>query len=111
MDSGSRIGFKDIQSQKTHHFAPTQASVFERTQKSGSQKAPVRKKKAWNAVVKQLKVDINRYIAKYDFDVGRKICPLQCGENYREELQNTFKMTAMLEVIQLCSAHMSRGKK
>lgn len=46
-----------------------------------------------------MNIDINKYIAKYDFDVGRKISPLQCGENYREELQNTFKMTAMLEVI------------
>ena len=41
-----------------------------------------------------MRIDINKYIAKYDFDVAKKICPMVSGTNYREELQNTFKMTA-----------------
>jgi len=50
-------------------------------------KPPVRKvKKAWNAVEKQLRIDINKYIAKYDFDIAKKICPMVSGTNYREEL-------------------------
>lgn len=79
---------------------------------NNNEKPPTKKvKKAWNAVEKQLRIDINKYIAKYDFDVAKKICPMVSGTNYREELQNTFKMTAMLEVIQLCSQYINKGKK
>ena len=69
------------------------------------------KKRNFGAVQKQLRIDINRYLAKYDFDVAKKICPMVSGTNYREELQDAFKLTAMVEVIQLCSMHMSKGKK
>ena len=67
---------------------------------NATDRPPLKKvKKAWNAVEKQLRIDINKYIAKYDFDIAKKICPMVSGTNYREDLQNTFKMTAMLEVI------------
>ena len=44
------------------------------------------RKKEWNAVEKQLRIDVNKYIAKYDFDVAKKICPMVSGTNYREDL-------------------------
>ena len=46
-----------------------------------------------------MRIDVNRFIAKYDFDVARKICPVSKGVNLRAELQNTFKMTALMEVL------------
>ena len=58
-----------------------------------------------------MRIDINRFIAKYDFDVARKICPVSKGVNLRAELQNTFKMTALMEVLQHCSNYLSKGQK
>lgn len=68
-------------------------------------------KKAWNHQEKSMRIDVNKYIAKYDFDIARKICPIMSGNSFREELQNAFKITALMEVLQLCSSYMSKGKK
>lgn len=33
---------------------------------------------------KTIKIDINRYIVKYDFDVASKICPIKSGATYND---------------------------
>ena len=68
-------------------------------------------KKQWNHQEKQMRIDVNKYIAKYDFDIARKICPIVSGNSFREDLQNAFKATALMEVLQQCSNYLSRGKK
>ena len=40
--------------------------------------------KAWNHEEKECRIDVMRYLAKYDFDVARKICPLKGGVEYTE---------------------------
>ena len=37
------------------------------------------KKKAWNHQEKKIKIDVNRFRAKYDFDVAKRICPFKGG--------------------------------
>ena len=44
-----------------------------------------KKPKAWDFQHKQVRIDINYYRAKYDFDVAQKICPLQAGALVHEE--------------------------
>lgn len=51
-------------------------------------------------------MDIIRYMAKYDFDVARKICPLKGGVQYTE-CQDIFKKNAMMELLQECSNRLS----
>jgi len=70
-----------------------------------------KEKKPWNYQEKHIKININRYIAKYDFDIAKRICPTRAVGVQREELQSTFKATALMEVLQQCSGFMSRGKK
>ena len=40
---------------------------------------PGKKKKAWNHQEKKIKIDVNRFRAKYDFDVAKRICPFKGG--------------------------------
>jgi len=54
--------------------------------------------KAWNHQEKEVKIDVVRYLAKYDFDVARKICPLKGGVEYTE-CQDDFKKNAMMELL------------
>jgi len=58
-----------------------------------------------------VKIDINRFRAKYDFDVAKKICPVISGATYHEEYQEAFKQNALMEVLQECSNKLSGGKK
>lgn len=60
---------------------------------------PPREKKAWNHQDKQVKIDINRYQAKYDFDIAKKICPSISGATYHDEYSDAFKQNAMMEVL------------
>ena len=46
----------------------------------------MKNKKSWNHQEKKVRIDINPYIAKYDFDIARKICPIKGGANFHEEL-------------------------
>ena len=43
------------------------------------------KKKAWNHQEKRIKIDVNRFRAKYDFDVAVKICPMRSGIAYNDD--------------------------
>ena len=47
-----------------------------------------------------MRLDVNRYIVKYDFDVSKRICPLMQGVTYNDEYQDAFRMNAMLELLQ-----------
>jgi len=58
-----------------------------------------------------VRIDVNRYRAKYDFDVAKKICPAISGVHYHEEYQDEFKRNALMEVLQECSSRLSGGKK
>ena len=44
-----------------------------------------KKKKAWNHQEKKIKIDVNRFRAKYDFDVAKRICPFKGGVQYNDE--------------------------
>jgi len=33
---------------------------------------------------KSIKININKYIAKYDFDVAAKVCPIKSGSTYND---------------------------
>ena len=54
--------------------------------------------RTWNHQEREVKIDIIRYMAKYDFDVARKICPLKGGVQYTE-CQEEFKKNAMMELL------------
>lgn len=54
---------------------------------------------------------MNRYRAKYDFDVAVKICPMRSGIAYNDDFQDCYKQTAMMEILQECSNKFSEGKK
>jgi len=46
-----------------------------------------------------IKIDINRHIAKYDFDVAKQIRPTtMSGVEYHEDFQMNFKQNALMEV-------------
>ena len=51
---------------------------------SQSVKGDNRDLRTWNHQEREVKIDIIRYMAKYDFDVARKICPLKGGVQYTE---------------------------
>jgi hypothetical protein len=70
-----------------------------------------KKKKAWNHQEKKIKIDVNRYRAKYDFDVAKRICPFNGGVQYNDEFQDFYKNNAYLEILQECSNKFSDGKK
>jgi hypothetical protein len=67
--------------------------------------------KSWNHQEKQVKIDINRFMAKYDFDIAKKICPTISGATYHDEFANVFKENALMEVLQECSEQFSNGEK
>ena len=57
------------------------------------------KQKQWNNQEKMIRIDINRHIAKYDFDVAKKLKPTNMsGVEYHEDFQDTFKLNALMEV-------------
>jgi hypothetical protein len=59
-----------------------------------------------------IKIDINRHMAKYDFDVAKHLRPTtMSGVIYHEEFQETFKLNALMEVFQECSDFFSDGQK
>ena len=67
--------------------------------------------KAWDHQVKQVRIEINRYRVKNDFDVAKKICPAVYGVTYCDAYQDEFKRNALMEVLQECSSRLSGGKK
>ena len=42
---------------------------------------------------------MNRFQAKYDFNVAKKICPVISGVTYHEEYEEDFKKNALMEVL------------
>ena len=60
---------------------------------------PQKKKKAWNHQEKKIKIDVNRFRAKYDFDVAKRICPFKGGVQYNDEFQDFYKNNAYLEIL------------
>ncbi|MGB1519832.1 MAG: hypothetical protein ACPHDL_06875, partial [Limisphaerales bacterium] len=80
--------------------------------KQDGQKPPRKaQKRAWNHQEKQAKIDINRFRAKYDFDIAKTICPMVSGVEYHEDYQDIFKNNAIMEIFQECSNRFSKGKK
>ena len=58
-----------------------------------------------------MRLDINYYRAKYDFDVASKIAPPQAGATIHEEYQDAFRRNATLEVLQKASDILCCGTK
>jgi len=54
-------------------------------------------------------ININKYIAKYDYDIGQSICPTHLRRNIEDE--NNFKKTAIFEILQICSLELADGVK
>lgn len=60
---------------------------------------------------KSLKIDVNKFIIKYDFDVASKICPMKSGVEYNDNFQQTYRVNALMEVLHECSIHLTNGNK
>ena len=42
------------------------------------------RKNFWSHKEKRLRIDINRYRVKYDFDIAVRICPMRSGVTYND---------------------------
>lgn len=40
---------------------------------------------------KSIKIDVNKFIIKYDFDVAARICPIKSGLVYNDDYQKIYK--------------------
>ena len=60
---------------------------------------------------RKIKININKYRLKYDFEVARKVNPIISGVTYHEEYQDAFNNNALMELLQECSSMISRGEK
>lgn len=67
--------------------------------------------KLWTKPQKRIKIDVNKYIAKYDFDIASKICPIRSGVDYNDAYQDFYKQNAMMEILQECSNAFTAGSK
>lgn len=48
---------------------------------------------------KSIKINVNKFIAKYDFDVASKICPIKSGLDYNDDYQKIYSQNALMEVL------------
>jgi len=48
---------------------------------------------------KSIKIDVNRYMIKYDFDVAAKVCPIKSGMTYNDDFQHFYTQNAFMEVL------------
>lgn len=60
---------------------------------------------------KSIKIDVNKFIIKYDFDVAARICPIKSGLVYNDDYQKIYKQNALMEVLQECSSQLTKGQK
>ena len=66
--TGRNLGDKSVISHHTNNDTTIRTFKLPKEQKAG----------------KTVKIDINRYIVKYDFDVASKICPIKSGATYND---------------------------
>ena len=55
-------------------------------------------KKQWNKRQKRIRIDVNKFRAKYDFDVALRVCPMRSGIDYNDSFQDFYKRNALMEV-------------
>ena len=102
------------QARKNRNFAGSQVlgsqknvTVKPLLLKNGLPPAP----KLWTKPQKRIKIDVNKYIAKYDFDIASKICPMKSGVDYNDAYQDFYKQNALMELLQECSNAFTGGSK
>jgi hypothetical protein len=53
-------------------------------------------------------INLNKYIAKYDYDIAAKVCTNQERRNVKDE--ESFKRAALFEILQICSIELTGGR-
>ena len=56
-----------------------------------------------------LTININKYIAKYDYDIAHVLHATTAKRVARDEFK--FKQQAVFEILQMCSVQLAEGKK
>jgi hypothetical protein len=59
-------------------------------------------------MIKNVVININYFIAKYDFDVGNKLKPMASIRNFATI--KMFSHNSIMELLQLCSFHLRRDE-
>ena len=53
-------------------------------------------------------INLNKYIAKYDYDIASKVCTNNEKRTAKDE--ESFKKAALYEILQKCSEELTGGK-
>ena len=74
-----------------------------------SSKSLFNQKKWENRTYSNVKININKYIAKYDYSIGNLICQSAAPRNTHAE--KNFPNQAIFEILEVCSRQLSGGSK